>query len=68
MTVLNGHPLNSFIMVGTKMPPLLTFQSKMTLKKTPNVTSIVMLFHGFRSVAKRDFCRAGFVLAIKKMV
>ena len=42
------HPLIHLIMVGTEMPSFETYQSNMT-KPSTNVTSIVMLFPGFRS-------------------
>ena len=40
-------------MVRTKMPSLETFQSYIT-KTPPNVTAIVLLFHGFRYAAMSD--------------
>ena len=42
------------------MPSLETFQSNITNNITQNVTSIVMLFHGFRSAAKQDLTLAVF--------
>ena len=48
---IQPHPLNPLIMARLKMTSHETFQSNM-IKNTTNVTSILMLFHGFRPAGK----------------
>ena len=52
---IQPHLLILLFMVRAKIASLETFQSNMT---KPHVTSNVMLFHGFRSAAKRDLTLA----------
>ena len=57
---IQPHPLSPLIMVRLKRTSLETFQSNMIRKTPANVTSTVMLFHGFRSAGKWDLTLAQF--------